>query len=231
MRLTGARVRSLEIVKALEVRNLSVAYKDRCVIKDFSFAAEAGEAVLLKGRSGCGKSTFLHAVCGLIPGSIQADMSGEILIFGRNVLELSVAERAKEIGIVFQNPETQLFCGNVEDEIAFGLENLCVPRVEIGRRIDEMLALTGLELLRSAPPGELSGGQKQLVVLASVLALDPKILLLDEALSQLDVDGREALKKQLHVLRQESRTLLMVDHNGELESVSSRVVDLDMEWL
>jgi len=218
------------IIKAIEVKNLSVAYDGRCIIKDFSFAVEAGESILLKGPSGCGKSTFLHAVCGLIPGSIQAEISGEVLIFGKNVLKLSAAERAKEIGIVFQNPETQLFCGSVEDEIAFGLENLCMPRDEIGRRIDEMLTLTGLEQYRYVSPKELSGGQKQLVVLAAVLALDPGILLLDEAFSQLDDNGKHALKTQLIALRREGRTLLMVDHDNELESIAGRVVDLEEGW-
>jgi len=215
---------------AIEVKDLSVAYGNRSIMKDYSFTVDAGEAVLLKGPSGCGKSTFLHAICGMIPGSIQAEMSGEVLIFGRNVLTLSVAERAREIGIVFQNPETQLFCGSVEDEIAFGMENLCVPFDEMGRRINEMLALTGLAQHRSASPKELSGGQKQLVVLASVLALDPKILLLDEALSQLDSNGKQALKTQFLALRHECRTLLIVDHDGDLESVADRAVDLEKEW-
>jgi len=215
---------------AVEVRNLSVAYDGHGIIKEFSFTVDSGETVLLKGPSGCGKSTFLHAVCGLIPGSIPAEISGEILIFGQNIQELSVAERAREIGIVFQNPETQLFCDSVEDEIAFGLENLCVPPVEIGRRIDEVLALTGLEQYRRVSPKELSGGQKQLVVLAAVLALDPKILLLDEALAQLDDTGRQALTARLLALRGQGRTLIMAGHDDELERLSDRVVDLEVEW-
>ena len=218
-------------MRAVEVKNLSVAYEGRGIIKDFSFAVEAGEAVLLQGPSGCGKSTLLHAVCGLIPGSIQADISGEVLIFGRNVVELSLAGRAREIGIVFQNPENQLFCGSVEDEIAFGLENLCLPREEIGRCIDKVLHLAGLERYRYACPKELSGGQKQLVVLAAVLSPDPKILLLDEALSQLDDQSREAIKRQLLALKREGRTMIMTDHDGELESVSDRIVDLGAELL
>jgi len=215
---------------AVEVRNLSVAYDGHSIIKEFSFAADSGETVLLKGPSGCGKSTFLHAVCGLIPGSIHAEISGEILIFGRNIQELSVAERAREIGIVFQNPETQIFCDSVEDEIAFGLENLCVPLGEIGRRIDEVLALTGLEQYRRVSPKELSGGQKQLVVLAAVLALDPKILVLDEASAQLDDTGRQALTSRLLALQGQGRTLIMAGHDDELELFSDRVVDLEVQW-
>lgn len=217
-------------MRAIEVKHLTVAYGSRRIISDFSFAVESGEAILLKGPSGCGKSTFLHAVCGLIPGSIQAGISGEVLLFGRDIHTLSAAERAGEIGIVFQNPETQLFCDCVEDEIAFGLENLCTPRDEIGRRIDEMLALTGLERYRFASPKELSGGQKQLVVLAAVLAPDRKILLLDEALSQLDDSGKKALAARLLALRRKGCTLLMAGHDGELASVAGRVVDLEEAW-
>ena len=217
-------------MRAVEVKNLTVAYGGRVIINDFTFAAEPGEAVLVKGPSGCGKSTFLHAVCGLIPASIHAELSGEVLIFGKSIFELSIAERAREIGIVFQNPETQLFCGSVEDEIAFGLENLCIPRDEISRRIDEMLALISLEKYRLASPKELSGGQKQLVVLASVMALEPKILLLDEPLSQLDTACGQALIARFSELKREGRTLLMADHGEILESVADRVVDIGKGW-
>jgi len=213
---------------AVEIKNLSVAYGKRVIIRDFSLAVETGGAVLIRGPSGCGKSTLLNAVCGLIPKSIHAEMSGEVLLSGRDVRELDVIGRAGEIGVVFQNPETQLFCDTVEDEIAFGLENLCLPRAEIGRRIDEMLALTRMEKYRFTSPKELSGGQKQLVVLAAVLALDPKVLLLDEALSQLDTTGKQALTERLLELKREGRTLLMVDHDGELASVACRVVDLEV---
>lgn len=216
-------------MQSIKISNLSVAYDGRSIIQGFSLAVAAGESILLKGPSGCGKSTILHAVCGLIPGSIEAEISGEISLFGENVQKLSVAERAGMLGIVFQNPETQLFCDSVEDEIAFGLENLCIQRDEIARRIDEMLALVGLAQHRAVSPSKLSGGQKQLVVLASVLALDPKILLLDEALSGLDEKGKQALKARLATLKQEGRTLLMVDHEGMLETIADRVVDLERE--
>ena len=214
---------------AVEIKNLFIAYEKNVILRDFSLAVTSGEALLIQGPSGCGKSTLLHAVCGLIPKSISAEISGEILLYSRNIRELSVVERSREIGIVFQNPETQLFCDTVEDEIAFGLENLCIPRMEIGQRIDEVLSLTRMEEYRLASPKELSGGQKQLVVLAAVLALDPKILLLDEALSQLDSIGRQALTQRLSELRHDGRTLLMVDHDGELASIADRVVDWEEE--
>jgi len=211
---------------AIEVRNLSVSYGEHNVLCDFSLVVEVGEAVLIKGPSGCGKSTLLHAICGLIPEIIEAECSGEVFMFGEPVQNLSVAERAKRLGIVFQNPETQLFCDSIEDEIAFGLENICMPRDAMARRIDEMLKLINMEKFRFASPKELSGGQKQRVVLAAVMALNPKVLLLDEALSQLDRRGKEALREQFCKLRREGRTMLMVDHDDELVSIASRSINL-----
>jgi len=210
---------------AAEIKNLSVSYGKRVIMRDFSLAVESGDAVLIRGPSGCGKSTLLNAVCGLIPGSIPAEISGEVLLSGKNVRELGAVERAKEIGIVFQNPETQLFCDTVEDEIAFGLENLCFNKHVIGSRIDEMLALINMEKYRLVSPKELSGGQKQLVVLASVLALEPNVLLLDEALSQLDNNGKKSLAERLLTLKNNGHTLLMVDHDDDLIHVASRVLN------
>jgi len=210
----------------IEVKNLSVSYGDYNVLKDFSLSVKQGEAVLIRGASGCGKSTLLHTICGLIPGTIEAEVSGEVLIFGKPVQSLSVAERASALGIVFQNPETQLFCDSVEDEIAFGMENLCLPRDEMARRMDEMLALVSMDAFRNTSPKELSGGQKQRVILAAVMALSPKVLLLDEALSQLDDSGSMALCQKFAILRKQGRTMLMVDHGDDLVSIASRIVEI-----
>jgi len=208
------------------VKNLTVSYGEYDVLQDFSLKVETGEAVLLRGPSGCGKSTLLHTICGLLPGVVEAECSGEVLVFGKPVKSLSAQERAGSLGIVFQNPDTQLFCDTIEDEIAFGLENLCVPRDEMAARIDEMLKLTNMENLRFASPSKLSGGQKQRVVLAAVMALDPKVLLLDEAISQLDSRGKESLKEQFALLRDKGHSMLMVDHDDELASIASRIVEI-----
>jgi len=211
---------------AIEVRNLNVSYGEHSVLQDFSLTLDVGEAVLLKGASGCGKSTLLHTICGLLPAVIEASCSGEVLIFGKESSKLSVQERTRMLGIVFQNPDTQLFCDTLEDEIAFGLENLCIPGDEMSERINEMLRLTNMEEFRFASPSELSGGQKQRVVLAAVLALRPKVLLLDEAISQLDSRGKQALMDQFRRLRNEGYSMLMVDHDNELAQIASRIVEL-----
>jgi len=213
-------------VTAIEVNNLSVSYGEYRVLQDFSLSVEAGEAVLIQGPSGCGKSTLLHAICGLIPDIIEAECSGEVLVFGDPIEGLETRERAKRLGIVFQNPETQLFCDSIEDEIAFGLENILTPRDDMDRIIGEMLTLVGMEDYRYASPKELSGGQKQRVVLAAVMALDPEVLLLDEAMSQLDERGKDSLCEQLVKLRTAGRTMLMVDHSDELIGIASRIITL-----
>jgi len=211
---------------AIELRNVSVDYGNYPVVQDFSLRIGEGEAVLLKGLSGCGKSTLLHVVCGLIPEIVKANVSGEALLFGENVRKLDAARRARIIGIVFQNPETQLFCESVEDEIAFGLENLCVTPAKIGEKISEVLDLVKMTDFRYASPRELSGGQKQRIVLASVLALDPQILLLDEALSQMDEGSRKILIEHLLKLRKQGKTMLMVDHDDILAEIASEVINL-----
>jgi len=211
---------------AVELRNINVDYGKYPVVTDFSLTVTAGSAVLIKGASGCGKSTLLHVVCGLIPEIITANVSGEALLFGERVGDLDTADRSRKIGIVFQNPETQLFCDSVEDEIAFGLENLCVPPAQIGERITEMLDLVGMSDFRYASPKELSGGQKQRIVLAATLALDPQILLLDEALSQMDRESRKTLMKHLKTLREQGKTMLMVDHDDVLAEIASDIIQL-----
>lgn len=215
------------MMNILDVKNLTVDYGKHPVLSDFSLSVTQGEAVLIKGPSGCGKSTLLHAICGLIPSIIDARISGDVILFGKQTTELTVAERAEIVGIVFQNPETQMFCDTVEDEIAFGLENICMPTEDIARRIDEVLALVKMEDFRYASPKELSGGQKQRVVLAAVLALNPKILLLDEALSQLDSSGKQTMLTHLETLKNQGHTMLMVDHDDILAQIADRIIDFE----
>ena len=211
---------------ALEVKNLSVSYGERKVLRDFNLRVEEGEALLLHGPSGCGKSTLLYAICGLIPDIVQGNLSGKVDIFGVPVKNMDKAARTQYIGVVFQNPETQLFCDSVEDEIAFGLENICLSSAQIHERISEALVLTGLEKYRCISPERLSGGEKQLVILAAVLALRPKLLLLDEALSQLDNKNKSLLTQRLRELKSRETTMVIVDHSMELAGICERSVKL-----
>ena len=173
---------------ALEARRFRLTYPgaERPVFPPLDFTLGEGEAVALRGDSGAGKSSLLLCACGLIPGSIPAQTAGELLLFGRPPADFTPAERTQAVGMVFQNPETQLFCGTVALEVAFGLENLCVPPEEMRARVRESLETVSLWDRRGDSPGSLSGGQKQKVALAAVMALSPSLLVLDEPTGELD---------------------------------------------
>ena len=200
---------------ALEVKNFTLTYPGAAapVFPPVDFAIAPGQAVALRGESGAGKSSLLLCACGLIPGSVDAQRTGELLLFGKAPGEYTRPELARTVGMVFQNPETQLFCGTVALEVAFGLENLCVPREEMRERVRQSLETVGLWERRNDAPGSLSGGQKQLLALAAALALEPKLLLLDEALSQLDAQAAARMTEVLQCLRSEGITMLLADHD------------------
>ena len=200
----------------LELNNYTITYPgaEQPVFAPLCFCASAGESIALRGDSGAGKSSLLLGICGLIPHSIAAQTSGELLLFGKPPGEHSRAARTELVGMVFQNPETQLFCGTVELEAAFGLENLCIARDEMQERVREALEAVGLWARRGESPNTLSGGQKQLLALASVLVMRPRLLLLDEALSQLDEQAAANMLAVLRDLRAAGQSMLFVDHDS-----------------
>ena len=211
---------------ALEARGFTLTYPsaENPVFAPLDFAIEPGEAVALRGDSGAGKSSLLLCACGLIPGSIEAEITGEILLYGRPPDDYSRMEMTQLVGMVFQNPETQLFCGCVELEVAFGLENLCMPQDEMRARVREALETAGLWERRGDSPSVLSGGQKQQLALASVLALRPRLLLLDEALSQLDGQAAARMMDVLRQLKKAGQTMLFVDHDDERCAFADREI-------
>jgi len=213
---------------ALEARNFTLTYPGASapVFPPLDFAIEPGETVALTGDSGAGKSSLLLCACGLIPGSIAADIQGERKLFGKPPADYSRAELTGAVGMVFQNPETQLFCGTAELEVAFGLENCSVPREKMRARVRESLETVGLWERRGDSPAALSGGQKQLLALAAVLALRPRLLLLDEALSQLDDIAAARMMEVLRGLQAEGQTMLFVDHDEEHRKFAHRTVCL-----
>ncbi|MDR0531315.1 MAG: energy-coupling factor ABC transporter ATP-binding protein [Oscillospiraceae bacterium] len=200
---------------ALEARGFTITYPNagQPVFPPLDLMVEPGETVALRGESGAGKSSFLYAVCGLLPGGIPAQTGGELRLFGKNPAQCARAELTRHVGMVFQNPETQLFCGTVALEVAFGLENCCVEPDSMRRRVREALELAGLWERRACAPSQLSGGQKQLLALAAVLALRPKLLLLDEAFSQLDSESAARLFEALRELQSQGQTILFADHD------------------
>ena len=215
-------------MNAVEVKNLSFKYKDQedYVLKDLNLIVKDGETIALTGPSGCGKSTLCSLICGLIPKLYKGQISGDILIYGEKMNNLSIAETVAKIGIIFQNPSTQLFSPTIEDELAFGPENLCVEREEIGRRIDKILKTINMEKYRYDNPNNLSGGQQQLIALASVLMLNPSILICDEIMSWIDDEGKEIIKDILLKLKEEGKTIIMVDHDLDNIKTADRILNL-----
>ncbi|MBV6395617.1 MAG: putative HMP/thiamine import ATP-binding protein YkoD [Anaerolineales bacterium] len=201
----------------LVVENLSFRYRDRAgtAVHDISFAARAGEILLIAGASGCGKTTLVRAINGLIPRSYKGEMSGRVLIHGEDTTAMKLSAISQKIGTVLQDPERQILGTKVLNEVAFGLENIGLARAEIFRRVDEALAHLKIEDLRDRDTFLLSGGEKQKVALAGVLAMRPSILLLDEPLASLDPASAAETLDAVRLLADEGMTVLMVEHRVE----------------
>jgi energy-coupling factor transporter ATP-binding protein EcfA2 len=177
---------------------------------------EKGEFVTVLGANGSGKSTICLLANGLIPHSIQGDLEGIVRIFGFDVKEHEVAEFTTKVGMVFQEPESQLFCMSVEEEVAFGPENLAVPRDEIRERVEWALELVGMKGYNDRSPFSLSGGEKQRVAIAAALSMRPEMLVLDEPAYALDPIGRIELYSVLKDLKEKhGMTVLLAERDAE----------------
>ncbi len=165
------------------------------LFRNFSFTAEAGETVLVKGVSGSGKTSFLNILCGVIPKVIKGNFSGSVEIDDLDLESLSLPQIAPHVSLLMQDPDLQLFFPTVEQEIAFGPENLKIDPDEIKQRITNSLKMLKIEHLRSKVTANLSFGEKKLVALASLLTLDPDILLLDEPAAGISSEQIIVLKK------------------------------------
>ncbi|MBI3841251.1 MAG: ATP-binding cassette domain-containing protein [Thaumarchaeota archaeon] len=214
--------------RILEIQRLNFRYPDsrKKAVVDFDLEVSEGEVVVLAGPSGCGKSTLLRAVNGLIPHMYTGEYSGEVKVAGSSVKDSSMRDLAQTVGFLFQNPENQIFMFTVERDVAFGLENLGVEREEMRRRVDEAIRLLGIEDLAQRAPHELSDGQKQRVALAGVLAMSPKLVILDEPTSLLDPRTAMELVDLVSRLRKElGTTFVVVEHRLELlVKVADRLV-------
>jgi len=186
-------------------------------IADVSIKVEKGEFVLITGPSGCGKTTLCRTFNGLVPHFYQGELKGEIAVAGQNTLERHTYEMAKHVGLVFQNPENQLFALSVEKDVAFGLENMGFPRDEMRKRVDWALNQTGISDLRERSPHEISGGQQQRVAIASVLAMEPEIIVLDEPTSFLDPLSAQKIFEVIYNLNKtQGITVILVEHRLDL---------------
>ena len=215
----------------IETKNLTYTYPGatRPAIKDVSIKIEKGEFTLITGPSGCGKTTLCRCFNGLIPHFYQGELKGEITVAGLKVQEHPVYELATHVGMVFQNPENQLFALSVEKDVAFGLENLGMPRDEIRKRVDWALQLTGIYELRERTPTELSGGQQQRVAIAAVLAMQPEVIVLDEPTSFLDPLGAKKIFEVIYELNKKlGITIVLVEHRLDLTAkYSDHIIIMD----
>jgi len=210
----------------ISIKDLKFRYRGekKIALNGISLDIAKGEFLVIMGASEAGKSTLAACFNGLIPHYMKGAIKGEVIIQGVNTADSSVPRLAQNVGIVFQDFEAQLFSTNVELEVAFGPENFAVPREEIGRRIKENLAYVGLEEFHNRPPFTLSGGQKQKLAIASVLAMQPSILVMDEPTTDLDPISKRGIFEITNQLRQRNDiTLIVVEHETEEALEADRI--------
>ena len=203
----------------IETKNVTYTYPGttKPSINNVSIKVEKGEFVLITGPSGCGKTTLCRCFNGLIPHFYQGELKGEITVAGMDTTRHQTHTMAKSVGLVFQNPENQLFALSIEKDVAFGLENVGLPREEIRERVNWALKQTDIYDLRERSPHEISGGQQQRVAIAAVLAMQPEIIVLDEPTSFLDPLSAEKIFEVINELKKKlGVTVVLVEHRLDL---------------
>jgi cobalt/nickel transport system ATP-binding protein len=203
---------------AIAIENLCFSYPDKAdVLQQVNLKIRTGDRIGLIGSNGAGKTSLFLSICGILQPH-----SGQITLFNRPVIP---GEFRSEIGLVFQNPNDQLFCASVWDDVAFGPQNMGLSESELSDRVQTALDLTGVRDLETRPPHHLSGGQKRMVAIATVLAMRPQVILYDEPSANLDLRARRRL---IHFLQASQETLLISSHDLELiREVCDRVILMD----
>jgi len=204
------------MVEIIGIRNLSFSYGKKEILKGIDLSIGKGEFVGIIGPVGSGKSTLLLTMNGVIPNLITGNFKGEVHACGMNTKTSKVSEISKNVGIVLQDPNSQIFSLRVRDEVAFALENRKLPKNEVERRVNKYLALFGLQSMKDQDPNNLSEGQKQKLAIASTLAMEPEVILLDEPSSSLDFGGAAELYKLLGELNSKGVTIVVVEHDTEM---------------
>lgn len=204
----------------ISLKNISYTYplEEKETIRNISYEFKKGYVYGLIGPNESGKTTLCNIIRGFIPELYKGKLVGEVNIKGKHIKEYNIGDLATTIGYSFQNPFTQLsgVKDTVYEEIAYGMENIGVPREEMITKVDALVEMFQLEDLIDKNPFELSGGQKQRVAIASIVALDPEVIILDEPSSQLDPKSSEDIFKILHILKKQGKTILLVEHKVDL---------------
>ena len=214
----------------IEVKNLRYKYpnSEDFVLKKLSFTIEKGECIAILGPTGAGKTTLAMALRGLIPHNFGGVYGGEVIINGKNTLEVEPGELADQIGLVFQNAETQTVGLIVVEDLAFGLENMNIQAAEMEQRIDTVSKLVDIEDLLERETHALSGGQKQRLAIGGVLAMEPDIIILDEPTAEVDPVGKEEIVKILSRLKSQKKTIILIEHEVEaIINLADRIMIMD----
>ena len=216
----------------IELKNVSFKYElqQEKTIKNLDLYVQQGEFIGIIGKNGSGKTTLCNIIRGIIPDFVQGEISGDIIIDNKNIDDIERGEMAELVGFVFQNPFSQIsgIKKTVFEEIAYGLENLGVEREEIKQRVTDVIKLLKIEDLQDKNPNELSGGQSQRVAIASIIVMNPKVLIFDEPTSQLDPLGTEEIFDILKLLKSQNKTIILVEHKIDLiAEYADRVVVMD----
>ena len=203
-----------------KIENVNYKYplEEKQALKNINIEIKKGEFWAVIGKNGSGKTTFCNMLRRFVPDFYKGELTGKITLEDKELKNYSQKELVQKIGFVFQNPFTQIsgVKDTVFEEIAYGLENLGLEKEEIISRVEEILKLLEIEKLRDRNPYDLSGGQKQRVALASIIAMDPDILVIDEPTSQLDPKGTEDIFKIINLMANEGKTIILVEHKLEL---------------
>jgi len=203
----------------IKLTNFFYRYKgnEEYALNDINLEIQENKFILLAGETGSGKTSLIRCMNGLIPQFYAGFYKGSVEIAGQDTVETSIADLSTIVGIVFQNPENQLIAMTVENEIAFGMENLGIPRDEMVKRMEESIKLTEIEHLLYKAPFELSGGEQQRVAIASILVLKPQILILDEPTGLLDPKMAKKILKLLKKIQTENNiTIIISEHRMDL---------------
>lgn len=211
----------------IKLDDICFAYDSTPVLKHFSTEIADGEFVVIKGDNGCGKSTLLNIINALEFAEIGTYTFDGTVIDKKAVKNEQFAKTFhQKIGYVFQNTDAQLFCSSVYDEIAFAPRQMQLDEAEIAKRVDDMLKLTGTEHLKERAPFHLSMGEKKKVAVASVLAMNPQVLILDEPMNFLDKKSREWLVEFLNQMHSVGKTIIIVSHTDDFDKMADRIIEL-----
>lgn len=214
------------------IKNLTYRYPtaEEDALRDVSLTVRKGEFCAVIGSNGSGKTTLCNAIRGFVPKFYKGDLSGEVLVNGKNISESTIGNLALEVGFVFQNPFTQIsgIAGTVYEELAFGLENMGIEPEEIRRRIEDIMKLTKIGEFRDRDPYQLSGGQQQRVALAAILVMGQEVLVIDEPTSQLDPKSTDDVFEMIKLMKEMGKTIVLVEHKMEqIAEYADHVIVLD----